>query len=206
MNLFYTLRKSVLLIATAATLLCMTGCGDKGDDKKQPDQVFEVARGDFSIVVSVQGVLDAVKRYVVEAPSISRQGLDIIEAVDDQTVLEEGDVIVKFSDESYLEELENERVEIEEAKKELTVLEQDYQVALSDIVSAIKSSADNRRQAVEAYQKYVQEDAKQEKDSLMLSVNNARKNLEDEKDNLSSLKTSLLSVSMGDVAARDRLE
>jgi HlyD family secretion protein len=206
MKLFYTSRKPISMIAMAACLLAITGCGEKGKNKKQPDRIYEVVRGDFNVVVSIQGVLDAVKRYPIEAPSISRQGLDIVEAVPDQTVLKKGDLIVAFSDEVYLEELENETVQLEEAKKDLMVLNQDYQIQIADIVSSIKSATDSHRQSKEAYEKYMYEDAPLEKENLLLSVDTARKNLEDEKDNLASLKTSLLSVSMGDEAARLQLE
>lgn len=206
MKLFNVPLKATLLIAVAACQLVITGCGESEKDRNQPDQVYEVVRGDFNIVVSVQGVLDAVKRYLIEAPSISRQGLDIIEAVPNQTPLEQGDLIVRFSDESYLQELENETVEIEEARKDLMVLEQDYQIAQADIVSALKSSTDSLRQANEAYEKYVYEDAPLDKENLLRSLDTARKNLEAERDNLQTLKTSLLSVSMGDANAQAQLE
>lgn len=206
MKLFYAPLKASLLIAIAACLLAITGCGEKKDAKSQPDQVYEVVRGDFNVVVSVQGALDAVKRYIIESPSISRQGLDIIEAVPNQTQLAQGDLIVRFSDESYLVELENETVEVEEARKDLMVLEQDYQIAQADIISSIKSSTDSLRQANEAYEKYVYEDAPLEKDNLLLSSKNARMAVDEEQENLASLKTSLLSVSMGDAAAQTQLE
>lgn len=206
MKLFYISRKPIHLIVIAACLLVISGCGEKGKNKKQPDQIYEVVRGDFNVVVSIQGVLDAVKRYVIESPSISRQGLDIVEAVPDQTVLKKGDLIVAFSDESYLEELESETVQIEDAKKDLMVLNQDYQIQVADIVSSIKSATDSHRQSKEAYEKYMYEDAPLDKENLLLSVDSARKNVADEKENLASLKTSLLSVSMGDEAARLQLE
>ncbi|MBN2703673.1 MAG: efflux RND transporter periplasmic adaptor subunit [Pontiellaceae bacterium] len=206
MKLYNIPHKSNLLIAAAVSLLAVTGCGEKKSDKKQPDQVYEVVRGDFNVVVSIQGSLDAVKRYLIEAPSIARQGLDIIEAVPDQTVLKKGDQIVAFSDEVYLQELDSEKVDVEEAKKDLMVLEQDYQIAVADIVSAIKSSTDSLRQATEAYEKYVYEDAPLDKENLMLSVKTARKNVDDERANLASLKSDLLSASSGDEAAKTRLE
>ena len=206
MKSVFTPLKSGLLVALAGSLLATTGCDKNKTNKKQPDQIYEVVRGDFNIVVSVSGVLDAVKRYLIEAPSVSRQGLDIIEAVNDQTVLKKGDLIVAFSDESYLEELENKTVEIEEAKKDLMVLQQDYQIAIADIVSSIKSSTDTHRQSKEAYEKYLYEDAPLEKDNLRLSLATARQNVEEEKGNLSTLKTSLLSASMGDEAAREQIE
>ena len=206
MKLSYTPFRLGLFIALTGCILVVTGCGKDKSDTNQPDQIYEVIRGDFNIVVSVQGVLDAVKRYVIEAPSFSRQGLEIIEAVPDQTALEAGDLIVKFSDEVYLEQLENETVELEEDHRDLMVLEQDYQIAIADIVSSIKNATDNLRQSREAYERYVYEDAPLEKESLMRDVETARVNLADEKANLAALRTSLLSTSMGDEAAREQIQ
>lgn len=206
MKLSYTSFRLGLLITLTGWFLVVTGCGKDKSETNQPDQIYEVVRGDFSIVVSVQGVLDAVKRYIIEAPSISRQGLEIIEAVPDQTAMKEGDLIVKFSDESYLEELEIETVELEEARRDLMVLEQDYQIAIADIVSSIKNATDNLRQSREAYERYVFEDAPLDKENLMRSVETARMDLADEKTNLATLKTNLLSTSMGDKAAREQIQ
>lgn len=206
MKLSYTPFRLGLLIALTGCFLVVTGCGKDKSDTSQPDQIFEVVRGDFSIVVSVQGVLDAVKRYVVEAPSISRQGLEIIEAVPDQTALKEGDLIVKFSDEVYLDELDNETVALEEARRDLMVLAQDYQIAIADIVSSIKNATDNLRQSREAYERYLYEDAPLEKENLMRSVDNARMDLANEKTNQAALRTNLLSTSMGDEAAREQIQ
>ncbi|MBC8205723.1 MAG: HlyD family efflux transporter periplasmic adaptor subunit [Kiritimatiellales bacterium] len=195
--------RSLLVALAAATLL--TGCGkDGGDD--QPDQIYEVVRGDFNIVITANGVLDAVKRYIIEAPPVSKQGLDIIEAVEDQTVLKKGDQIVAFSDETYLDELEDQTIKIEEAEKNLMILQQDYQMKIADIVSAIKAATDAHRISREALEKYVSEDAPLAKKNFQQDLAAARQDVEDEEQNLASLKASLLSASMGDEAARLEIE
>lgn len=204
MKMVFFQLKCGLLIALVGFLVA--GCGKDGSDKDQPDEVYEVVRGDFNIVITANGVLDAVKRYNIEAPSISRQGLDIVEAVPDQTVLKKGDVIVEFSDENYLQELEDQTIKIEEAEKNLMILQQDYQMKIADIVSAIKNATDAHRVSKEALEKYVSEDAPLAKETLQQDLEAARQNVEDEKDNLTALKASLLSASMGDEAARLKIE
>jgi len=193
------------LFALAALVLA-AGCGKGGDSRDQPDQIYEVIRGDFNVVITANGALDAVKRYVVEAPPVSKQGLDIIEAVEDQTVLKKGDLIVAFSDESYLDELETQNIKIEEAEKNLMILEQDYQMKIADIVSAIKASTDALRVSEEALEKYVSEEAPLAKKNFQQALDTARKNVEEEEQNLVSLKASLLSASMGDEPARLKLQ
>ena len=193
-----------LFVALAVSVL-LAGCGkDGGED--QPDQVYEVLRGDFNIVISANGVLDAVKRYEIKAPPASKKGLDIIEAVEDQAVLKKGDLIVAFSDENYLDELEDQTIEIEENEKNLMILQQDYQMKIADIVSAIKSSTDAYRTSKEALEKYVSEDAPLQKKNLQQNLASARLDVGDEEENLALLKASLLSASMGDETARLKIE
>jgi HlyD family secretion protein len=186
--------------------LFFSGCSKEKKESIQPDQVYEVVRGDFNVVITANGVLDAVKRYIISAPSISKQGLDIVEAVPDQTVLEKGDLIVEFSDESYLDELEDQRIKIEEAEKNLMIIQQDYQMKIADIVSAIKAATDDHRITREAYEKYVNEDAPLTKSTYQQDLATARLNVEEEENNLAVLKANLLSASMGDETTRLALE
>ncbi|QHI69609.1 efflux RND transporter periplasmic adaptor subunit [Tichowtungia aerotolerans] len=188
----------------ALSLLC--GCGKKKDSDKQLDQVYEVTRGSFNIVISANGTLDAIKRYNIEAPPVSKKGLDIIEAVEDQTPLKKGDLIVAFSDENYLDELESQEIKIEEGEKNLMLVEQDYQMKTADSVSLIKKATDTRRDCVEDLEKYINEDAPLQKKNLQLAVEDARIRVEEEKENLASLKEDLLTASMGDEAARTKIE
>lgn len=190
----------------ALAFLLLAGCGKSGDETDQPDQVHEVVRGDFNVVITVNGVLDAVKRYKIEAPSISKQGLDIIAAVPDQAVLNKGDVIVEFSDQNYLEELDSQTINIAEAEKNLMILQQDYQMKIADIVSAIKNATDSHRVSKEALEKYVNEDAPLSKSTLQQALEVSRLNVKEERANQAQLKAELLSASMGDESARLKLE
>ncbi len=198
-----TIIRSLLFIISCSLA---AGCAKDSSEKDLPDKVYEVVRGDFNVVITANGMLDAVKRYKIEAPSIARQGLDIIEAVPDQTVLQKGDLIVAFSDESYLDGLEDQTIKIEEAEKNLMILQQDYQMKIADIVSAIKNATDARRISKEALDKYVNEDAPLEKTTLQQALASARQAVEEEENNLAVLKASLLSASMGDEAARLQIE
>ena len=201
---FNHLNRTALLALTA--FIFVAGCGKKTDDADQPDQIYEVVRGSFNVVITANGMLDAVKRYVVEAPSLSKKGLDIISAVVDQSVLQKGDLIVEFSDENYLDELETQNIKIEEAENDLMILEQDYQMKIADIVSAIKAATDAHRVSKEALQKYVSEDAPLAKKNMQQALETARQNVEEEEQNLSSLKAGLLSAAVGDEAARLKIQ
>ncbi len=200
-------RKISGLAVSFAVLCAVAGCGGSKDrEGDQPDQIHEVVRGDFNIVISANGALDAVKRYYVKAPPVSKQGLDIIEAVEDQTELKKGDLIVAFSDESYLDEFEAQQIKIEEAEKNLMILEQDYQMKIADIVSAIKGATDTHRVSKEGLEKYINEDAPLDKKTKKQKLDAARKNVQAEEDNLVVLKAELLAAAMGDETTRLELE
>ena len=187
--------------------LWVAGCGKSGEaEGRRPDQLYDVTRGSFNIVISANGTLDAIKRYHVESPPVSKKGLDIIEAVEDQTPLAKGDLIVAFSEESYLDELEAQEIKIEEGEKNLMLLEQDYQMKIADSVSLIKKASDTHRVSLESRKKYRNEDAPLYKKTLYQGIESARKKVRDEKKSLSSRKEDLLAASMGDESARLKIE
>ena len=189
-----------------SALLLLPACGKRGEGDKQLDAIHEVIRGNFNIVISATGTLDAIKRYNIEAPRISKRGLTIIEAVPDQTPLKKGDLIVACSDEDYLEELESQEIKVGDAEKSLMILQQDFQMQKADSVSQIKSAADSKRESVEQLEKYQHEDAPLQKRNLQQAVVEARRAVKEEEENLASLKEELLSTSMGDDEARSGIE
>ncbi len=198
-----------LIHLTAVGLVAITvfsGCGKKDGADRPLDQIHEVVRGSFNITISASGTLDAIKRYNIEAPPVSKKGLDIIDAVEDQTPLQKGDLIVAFSDENYLDELEDQEIKIEEGEKNLMLLQQDYQMKIADSVSLIKKASDEHRVSTETLEKYVNEDAPLQKKDLLNDLETARQKVRDEQTHLAALKEDLLSASMGDEAARLKIE
>ena len=197
---------NVVIVSIVAGLVFLAGCGKNEDRSNQPDQIYEVIRGNFNITISANGTLDAIKRYNIEAPPLSKQGLDIIEAVDDQTPLEKDDLIVAFSDEKYLDQLEDQEIKIDEGEKNLMLHQQDFQMKTADSVSLIKKATDTHRVSIEGLEKYINEDAPLQKKNLQQRVEESRQDVADEEKKLAGLKEDLLSASMGDEAARIKIE
>jgi len=188
-------------------LCSMAGCGkNRRGDGEQPDQIYKVVRGDFNIVVSVSGALDAIKHYKIKSPPVAKKGLDIIEAVEDQTILKKGDLMVAFSEEKYRDEFEDQKIKVEEAEKNLMLHEQDYQMKIADIVGLIKKATDTHRVSVETLEKYTNEDAPLDKKTLQQNLEAARKSVALEEQSLTELKADLLSAAMGDESARLKFE
>ena len=202
MMLFFTsLFRGGARLALLGLFFAAAGCGGSKDGD-QPDKVYKVARGSFNIVISANGTLDAIKRYRIDSPPVAKQGLDIIEAVDDQTPLKKGDLILAFSDEKYLDALESKEAEIEEAEKNLMLVKQDMQMEASDSIGKIVDATDSYRVASESFEKYTNEDAPLQKKDLIADLEAAQQNLLAEKATLAQLKDDLLSASMGDQSAQ----
>lgn len=204
---YFSLRFSLRQLICLALLCSVAGCGkSKKDTEKQPDQIYTVVRGSFNIVISASGALDAIKRYQIESPPVSKRGLDIIEAVRDQAVLKKGDLIVAFSEANYLDERDIMDVKIEEAEKNLMLLQQDYQMQIADIVSQIKKATDMQRASLEVHEKYRNEDAPLSKKTLREAVEAARMAVGSEEESVVTLKESLSDATMGDQTARLKIE
>lgn len=191
-------------LTLCCALLC-TGC-EKSSEEREPDRIYSVVRGNFNVTISANGALDAIKRYQIESPPVAKQGLDVIEVVPDQAVLSKGDLIIAFSDERYLDELDTMSVKIEEAEKNLMLFEQDYQMKIAEIVSQIKKSSDGHRVSMEVYEKYRNEDAPLSKKTFQDTVATAQQAINVEKANLAALKENLLISAMGDDVAQKKLE
>ena len=207
LNLRFPLRRlagaglCIVLIATGA------GCGKSADKKDaQPDRIYTVTRGGFNVVISASGTLDAIKRYEITAPPIGKQGLDIIEAVDNQAVLRKGDLIIAFSETPYLDERDAIDIKIEDAEKNLMLLQQDYKMKMAEVVGQIKQAADVHRVSLEAHEKYQNEDAPLAKTTFQQAVEAARMAVVAEEKNIATLNESLLAAATGDEKTRLGLE
>ena len=206
-NLRFSLRRVAVQGLCFALLAAGAGCGNDQEKKKQqPDRIYTVTRGGFNIVISASGALDAIKRYQIESPPVAKQGLDIIEAARDQAVLRKGDLIVAFSEDKYLDELETIDIKIEEAEKNLMLLQQDYQMKMAEVVGQIKKASDVHRVSVEVHEKYKNEDAPLAKKTFQQAVETANQAVIVEEANLAALKENLLAAAMGDETARKKIE
>lgn len=102
--------------------LLLKGCssGDASgtsDDSVQLDSFYTVERGDFNITVLGRGELAAIENYKLRFDGKGKQGLSIIQMVDNQSQVQAGDPVVSFSDEAYLEQIQ----EVEEELYDLKV-------------------------------------------------------------------------------------
>ena len=117
------LRQRWLVVAGALVLsvLLLKGCSDEpsaeANQAEQVDRVYEVERGDFNITVLSRGELAAIENHELRFEGKGKQGLSIIQIIENQSEVKVGDPVVSFSDEVYVERIK----ETEEALYDLNV-------------------------------------------------------------------------------------
>jgi multidrug efflux pump subunit AcrA (membrane-fusion protein) len=118
-----SLRQRWLVVAGALVLsvLLLKGCSDEpsaeANQAEQVDRVYEVERGDFNITVLSRGELAAIENHELRFEGKGKQGLSIIQIIENQSEVKVGDPVVSFSDEVYVEQIK----ETEEALYDLNV-------------------------------------------------------------------------------------
>lgn len=106
-----SLRQHLFVVAVALVLgvLFFKGCSDgstvETNQAEQMDRVYEVERGDFNITVLSRGELAAIENHKLRFEGKGKQGLTIIQIVENQSVVQVGDPVVSFADEDYLESI-----------------------------------------------------------------------------------------------------
>ncbi len=115
---------SICSIICAIALFNLNSCSNEhNNEETQLDSFYKVTRGNFDITVLGRGELAAIKNYQLRFEGKGKQGLNIIQIVENQSKVTAGDPVVSFSDELYLERIKN----TEEA---IYDLQTDYENAL----------------------------------------------------------------------------
>lgn len=154
------------------------------------DKTFPVARGDFNITVLVDGTLDAIKRHELQC-EVRWNDKTISRVVDDRSLVKKGDVIMELDPEPRQKDLERHSLELEEARKELAVAEEDLKMVRASNLSDIKTAADRLRTAREALRKYLDLEYTKKRDDLQAAIRSAEDALESAENDLSVAEENL---------------
>lgn len=141
------------------------------------DRYFTVKRGDFNITIILEGRLDAIKRHIITAPSHARRGLEVVEIVKDRTRVKKGQVILRFSDENYVEGLEEDLIILDDAEKNLALAEKDFEMDRTTLMNNIKSAGNTVRTAQENLAKYEEQEAVRKLKELRRAIHEADLNV-----------------------------
>lgn len=179
----------------------------KTAEKPSRDRYRVVQRGDFTVAVELDGNLDAIERHLIKpAPGSGRYGLEIIDLVEDNTPVKEGDELFKFSSEKLEQAEEDLRVRLDDERTSLMLAQEDLGMTRAGNLSAIKGASDQLRSAREALSRYKDEDAVRNKRDLIRALSDARENVKDAKDAVRAAQDELSDAYMRDASKVATLE
>ncbi len=142
-------------------------------DENTKDRFFEVARGNFSISVDLDGNLDAIEHHKLVYDGRGMYGLEIAEVVEDKTEVTVGQSVVRFDDKQYVQAHEKLLLAVEDAEKNMLMTRQDGEMKRVNGINGIKFAADQLRSAKQKLVKYEHEDARKKNRSLSTAIDAA---------------------------------
>ncbi len=178
----------VLGTASYAGWLYLERRKQNGKEEASKDRFHVVKRGDFSVSVHVEGSLDAIKRHEIKCPHVRRK-VTVAEVVENNTRVDKGDVIMRFSADEFEENLDRFIVQLDDEKKNLDLARKDREMAKISVISVIKNSADKLQAAKEAVKKYKEKEAVQKMKQLRRSIASAEEVMEQKRRKLHACET-----------------
>ena len=204
MRLVFMVLLLVLLAGGAAYRYLPRRAADPASQSK--DRYFELVRGNFNIAVILDGNLDAIKRHDLSYEGTGRHGLEIIEVAEDRADVKQDDVIVRFSDEKYEEELDRLKLSLEDERKNLRLALEDRQMTRVDNINAIKFATDLLRASKDALTKYEELDAPRKKRELLDAIGAAEQKVTDARRTLELRRNEVSAAHMSDETKVEELE
>ena len=134
------------------------------------DRFFTAAKGNFTITLSLDGTLDAIKRHDLKCDAKSRWRFELVEVVADRAEVKAGDVVARFSSSEAKEVIDKLKQELDDAQTEMRLAVEDLEMAKASNLNSTKFAADAVRAAVEELQKYDEQDAPKKKRELNAAI------------------------------------
>ncbi len=183
---------------------------DKNSDnektKETLDRFFKVKRGSFTISLKLDGTLDAIKHHKIKCQARGKYSLEILEIVEDKSNVKKEEVIVRFANDKYEDNLEKLEVSLEEEYKNIKLVQEDLIVTHTDNLNNIKFASDVKRSTEEAFKRYSEQDAPRKKKTLINAVATAENTIRTTKKQISQISKDLSIARMNDQAKTDKLE
>lgn len=134
----------------------------EGGLTSESDRIHRVARGNFEIVVHVDGTIDAIRRHnlIMKARRGGGIQLTLMRLVDDNSHVKAGDVIMECEPAKFVEKIEDIEKNIEDNLKDLDLKRDQLEMQRATNLSNLKSAVDTLRNAEDALEKYTDLDAR----------------------------------------------
>ncbi len=170
------------------------------------DKYYTVSRGSFNVNLVIEGNLDAIKHHVIKSELQGRSyGLEITKLVEDRSQVREGDLIVAFRADKYVEQEDRLVIALDDEYKNLSLAQEDLVMIKAGNLSSIKSSVDQLRDSREALEKYEEQEAPRKRKELQTAIKAAQQKVNEARDAVSKAKDELTGAYMEDQGRVDEL-
>jgi len=156
----------------AGAVMAFTG----GEATIDEAELFTVQRMDFKVTSTASGELKAKQQTEIRSEVEGRS--TITEIVDEGSFVEEGDVLVRLSDDEIKKNLDNELLNYESAKSALISAETSLEIQKSDNDSALRKALLEVELAQLAFDKWLNGDVKEKENEIALSIDRGERELE----------------------------
>ncbi len=145
--------------------------------EKSPDKLFTVKRGDLIIGVLLSGGVNTKVKHKLnlEVPVNTK----LVGVVDENTFVKAGDIVARFETESLQTSIDDLKVSISNAEKDLNVAREELAILISSNAADMKVAQDNLDDAVSAYNKYRKLEGPKSKNEQDQRVSDAYQKLKD---------------------------
>jgi RND family efflux transporter MFP subunit len=132
---------SVIAFPTAVAMIftvLMSACGSS--DGRTARITRTAVRGDFTLTLEVEGVIESQRNHVLMTPKIGPPWPEIANLIPEGTMVDKGDTVITFGAERYQQELQTAVRNLEIARSELEESDADQALQRAQLESSIKSS------------------------------------------------------------------
>ncbi len=171
------------------------------------DRYAVVRRGNFNIALEIDGNLDAIEHHMIRPERLSgRFGLEIVEVVEDRSMVKAGDRLFRFSEDKHLIEFDKLTLALADEQTSLMLAEEDLEMTRAGNLSSIRSAYDQLRASKEALARYEEEDARRKRSELQAAIQTARLKLAQARSDLAAARAQLSDALMQDPGRIPELE
>lgn len=137
------------------------------------DRYHKALKGDFEILVLVDGSVDAIKRHELRTESRRHFPLTLINCVEDNTRVKAGDVVMECQADKFVERIEDIEKNLEDNAKDLDLKRDLLVIRRSTNLSSLKAAVDKLRNAEDALEKYCDIDARKSRTTQQENIEKA---------------------------------
>ncbi|AQQ09070.1 Putative efflux system component YknX [Sedimentisphaera cyanobacteriorum] len=176
-------KTTALIILAAGLLISVSGCEDakkqssSSKDSSHLDRYFTVEPRDIVIGVEESGTVNSLKNHKIRYEASYRTQISWV--IDENSEVEEGEVLVKFDDEELVSQVDEYENQLENSRKELSIAKEELEIQKSENEANLRQARDRVTDAEEELSKFLRLEGPKLRDEQTVEVENAREALDE---------------------------